>query len=105
MVTISRLNKVSEDRVISASQEPTQVMLDGQTVRSGTADDATPEKDINLRYRMQGLTTARQFIRRLILQLRRNLIANASVNTAPSSDPNDEIERLVAYRLGHGFCV
>ena len=35
----------------------------------------------------------------------KELPENASVHTTDSEDPEDEIERLVAYRSGHGFCV
>ena len=107
-MTISRdglLNTVSKDRVTRAPQEPTEVIPDGQAVTDDAMDDAIPEEDINPPLQDAEADDSPTSVREPEPTAGEEPPENASVHTAASEDPEDEIERLVAYRLGHGFCV
>ena len=107
-MTISRdglLNTVSKDRVPGAPQEPTEVIPDGQAVTDDAVDDAIPEEEINPPLQDGEADDNQTGVHEPEATAGEELPENALVRTTVSEDPEDEIERLVAYRPGHGFCV
>ena len=107
-VTISwdgLLNTVSKGRVTRAPQEPNEVISDIQAVADDALDDAIPEEEINPPLQDVEADKSQMGVQEPEPTAGEEPPENASVHVTASGDPEDEIERLVAYRPGNGFCV